>query len=664
MARIPQQKIDEIYNAVDVVDIVGDYVSLKRKGQNHWALSPFTTEKTPSFAVNSVKGIYKCFSSGKGGNAVNFLMEMEGYSYVEALKHIARRYGIEVEEEEETPELREARDKRESLFIVNEFAARWFNEQLLESDEGKQIGLSYFKERGIIASTIEKFELGYAPDAWEAFAGAASDRQYKPEYLTELGLASRSEKTGKLIDRFRGRVIFPIASPVGKILGFGGRILGKKKEIAKYINSPESDIYHKSKVLYGLYQAKQHIRNADRCILTEGYMDTIVLHQNGIQNVVASSGTALTPDQVRLIRRFTKNVLMIYDGDAAGIKAAMRGIDLLIKQDMEVKILILPDNHDPDSFVIEKGSAAFLEYIDKEALDFLSFKIRVMSVGQTVEDPRFQADLVKSLAESVGLIPDLVQRQMYIKHVAQRMDITEALMTHAVDQARQEITKFDAREKRRQGEREPQAEVKDLKGFEQLELASQERELLRVLINYHDKTFVEAPETLQPWEIEETETEQEEIHLVEFFLVELEGLQFENHVYEQLKSEIFKAFDQGNAFTLHSYLNHPDQAICKLVTDLLTIPEISPNWKKIDHHVLDMDERMEKTVKGAMYHYKFKKVSKLEQEAMLKIRDAKAKDEAENDRLFDVYHHLMTLRVAIGQKIGSAGAIRGEDAKL
>lgn len=344
MGRIPANIVDQIYAAMDIVDIVGDYVQLKKKGANFWALSPFSNEKTPSFAVNPVKGIYKDFgSSGKGGNAINFLMEVEGYTYVEALKHIAKRYGIEIQEEEESPEEKESRDKRQSLFIVNEFANRFFQEQLLETEEGKNIGLSYFKERGILDTTIKDFNLGYSADSWDTFSKAAVKQQFKDEYLTELGLASRSEKTKNLIDRFRGRVMFPIHNPVGKVVGFGGRILGNRKDVGKYINSPESEIYHKSRVLYGLYQAKKAIRDKDLCILTEGYMDTIVLHQNGIQHVVASSGTALTIEQIRLIRRFTKNVLMIYDGDNAGIKAAMRGIDLLIKEEMTAKVLVLPD---------------------------------------------------------------------------------------------------------------------------------------------------------------------------------------------------------------------------------------------------------------------------------------------------------------------------------
>ena len=450
MARIPQHKMDEIYNVMDVLEIVSDYLPLKKRGQNYWALSPFANEKTPSFAVNPTKGIYKDFSSGKGGNAVNFLMEMEGYSYVEALKHIARRYNIEIEEAEETPEERQARDRKESLFIVNEFAARYFHEQLLTSSQGQNIGLSYFKERGLLEATIKTFQLGYAHDSWDAFVKEAADKQYQDDFLTDLGLASRSEKTGNLIDRFRSRVMFPITSPVGKVLGFGGRILGQRKDVGKYINSPESEIYHKSRVLYGLYQAKQAIREQDVCILTEGYMDVIVLHQNGVKNVVASSGTALTPDQVRLIRRFTKNVVMIYDGDKAGIKAALRGIDILLQEGLAAKVLVLPDGHDPDSFVSEQGPTAFREQLTS-AMNFVDFKIHTLNAqAQDPSDPRHQAELVRELARTVGFLPDLVERQMFIKQIAQQVDITEALMSHAVKEAQQEHQKFKRKEQKRE----------------------------------------------------------------------------------------------------------------------------------------------------------------------------------------------------------------------
>jgi DNA primase len=597
MSRIPANVVDQIYAAMDIVDIVGDYVQLKKKGANFWALSPFSNEKTPSFAVNPVKGIYKDFgASGKGGNAINFLMEMEGYTYVEALKHIAKKYGIEVQEEEETEEEKQERDKRQSLLIVNEWAGRYFQEQLTESDEGKRIGLSYFKERGILDATVAEFELGYSPDSWDAFSLAAVAKQFNEEFLIELGLSSRSRKTGQLIDRFRGRVMFPIHSPVGKILGFGGRILGNRKDVGKYINSPESEIYHKSRVLYGLYQAKKAVRDQDLCILTEGYMDTIVLHQNGIKNVVASSGTALTVEQIRLIRRFTRNVLMIYDGDAAGVKAAMRGIDLLVREEMNAQVLVLPDQHDPDSYVSELGSQAFLDFIAKDALSFIDFKIRVLTEGKVASDPQVQAEVVKGLADTLAWLPDLVQRQMYIKHVAQRMEISESLMTHAVDDAKRAHQKLEARDRRRQqsipGKPAP-AEVKDLKAFEKLELANQEKELLRVMVNYHDQAI---PLTDGPLEEDDgTPIDYETIPLMELLFNELVDLPFENQHYESLKQMIFDEFEADQRVNINQYLSHENDDIRKLVSDLL-VPrhEISPNWRKHGAFVLDLDNNLKK----------------------------------------------------------------------
>ncbi|MEO0472136.1 MAG: DNA primase [Bacteroidota bacterium] len=667
MARIPQHIVDQIYNAVDIVDIVSDYVPLKKKGANLWALSPFSNEKTPSFAVNPVKGIYKDFgASGKGGDAINFLMEVEGYTYVEALKHAAKKYGITIEEEEETQEQLEAKDKRQSLFIVNEFAGRFFQDQLLKSEEGKKIGLSYFKERGILQSTIEEFQLGYSPDAWEAFAQEALAKQYKDEYLLELGLVSRSQKTGKLLDRFRGRVMFPITNPLGKIVGFGGRILGNRKDVGKYINSPESPIYHKSQILYGLYQAKKHIRDQDQCILTEGYMDTIVLHQNGIKHVVASSGTALTTEQIRLIRRFTQNVLMIYDGDNAGIKAALRGMDLLLKEGMAPKVIVLPDKHDPDSYVTEKGSQAFLDYVANDALSFIEFKMRVMMQGKDKNDPQAQADLVKGLAETLANVGDRVQRQMYVKHVAQLVDITEGLMTHAVEQALQVRNKLEARERRREQQRKPgePAEVKELKSFEQLELATQEKEILRVLVNHHDQGFTMEDVPLETPEGEAVE--EEEIPLTDFFMVELEGLVFENQTNEQLKLAIFEEYDLKGQVDIQRYLSHERDDFRKLVSDLL-LPrhEISPNWKKHGAFVLELDENMRKTVVGPIFHYKSKKVERLLKECREKLKAAEEqKDDAELDRLLTLNMRLMQMRQEIHQRLGTDGAISGRDGVL
>ncbi len=665
MGRIPSNIVDQIYAATDIVDVVSDYVQLKKKGANHWALSPFAAEKTPSFAVNPVKGIYKDFSSGKGGNAINFLMEMEGYTYVEALRHLARKYGIEIEEEEETPEQKVQRDKRESLLIVNEWAARWFHEQLLQTEEGKRIGLSYFKERGILQSTIEEFQLGYSPAAWEALAHAAQKAQHQQEYLKELGLVSHSEKTGKVYDRFRERVMFPIANPVGKIVGFGGRILGNRKDVGKYINSSESEVYHKSQILYALHLAKKAMRDQDLCLLTEGYMDVILLHQNGIKNVVASSGTALTVEQVRLIKRFTPNVLMIYDGDAAGVKAANRGIDLLLKAEMSAKVLILPDQHDPDSFVRQEGAQGFLDYAQKEALSFLDFKMRVLTEGKDQSDPQVQAELIRGLAETVALVPDLVQRQMYVRHVAQKVEITEALMTHAVEESLREVNKQAVKEQRREQariQREQGGEVKELKSFEQLELAQQEKELLRIMVSHFDQSFAEADGPLE--DEEGNPIEYEQTLLMDYLMDELEGLTFENQTFQQLREEMFAEFDQKETLDLNRYLNHRDSGITRLVSGLLTHPETSELWNKISLPI-EYDSNLRKVVEGAVYHYKARKVEKLLRECRDNLKDAQARqDEAAMDQYLESNMVLMQMRKQIHAKLGTEGAVRGGDGKL
>lgn len=675
MGRIPQHIVDQIYNATDIVEVIGDYVTLKKRGANYWGLSPFANEKTPSFAVNPVKGIYKDFSSGKGGTVINFLMEVEGYTYVEALKHLARKYNIELEEEEVSPEQQKVRDKRQSLYIVNEFAARHFRQQLQEG-EGRQIGFSYFKERGILEKTMEEFQLGYAPESWDGLTKAAEEAQYEQEYLLELGLVSRSEKNNKIYDRFRGRVMFPITNTVGKTVGFGGRILGNRKDVGKYINSSESEIYHKSQVLYGLYHARQHIRNADLCILTEGYMDVILLHQNGIKHSVASSGTALTLEQIRLIRRFSKNVLMIYDGDQAGIKAASRGIDLLLQEEMQARVLILPDQHDPDSYVREKGSQGFLDYIDEAAMSFVDFKMQVLQEGKDTRDPQVQANLIRGLAETVGRIQDMVQRQMYIRHVAQQVDITEALMTHAVEEARVAFGKQQQRERRRESPRReaqappgvpaPPAEVKELKTFEQLPLATQERELLRVMVNYHDQTFEDVPEGAPTEDEQGEKIEYEKVPILLFFAEELEDLSFENQTLERIKLAILKEYDTQGKVRIEAYLEDDDADIRKTISDLMiSRHDISPNWRKHGAFVLDLDERLKRSVEGAVFHYKSRRVEQLLIECRDKIKAAQqAEDETEADKWLESYVYLNKLRQEIHGRLGIEGAISGRDARL
>lgn len=642
--RIPDNKVEEIYNAVDIVEVISDYLSLKKRGGNYWALSPFANEKTPSFSVSPAKGIYKDFSTGKGGNAVNFLMEMEGYTYPEALRHLAKKYNIELAEAEETEEEKLGRDTRQSLLIVNEFAAKWFHEQLLSSDEGRRIGLSYFKERGILQKTIEDFQLGYAPDTWEALTEAAIKQKYNTEFLTELGLSSTSEKNNKLYDRFRGRVMFPITNHTGKVVGFGGRVMTSEKQMAKYINSSESIIYYKSQTLYGLSHAKQHIRNADLCILTEGYMDTIVLHQNGIQNVVASSGTALTNDQIRLIRRFTKNVLMIYDGDAAGIKASMRGIDLLLLEGMNAQVLVLPNNHDPDSYIIEHGSAAFNKIVKEEAKSFLDFKIDILSEQLDVTDPAQQAELIRAISDTLARLPDMLKRELFVKNTAERLDISELLMAQAVHEALQSLNKQQSKDTQRQQrfEEKQVAEVKPMRAFETLDLVKQEQELLRVLLNYHDKSF----NLIEDEDLEEVE----EMRLIDFFMDELEGLPFENTIYETLKEEIFDVYRKGKTLQLHQYLSHPDPEITSLTAELLSLAEApSENWRKRGVNVPPIDHDLARTVRSAMYHYQRRKVGKLLEELREKMKVMK---EEEEDELFEMFIYLTNMRKEVAGKLG------------
>src|ERR1700759_1904523 len=372
---ITKSTIDRIMEAIDIVEVVGEFVQLKKRGANYVGLSPFANERTPSFTVSPAKGIFKDFSSGKGGSAVTFLMELEKFTYPEALKWLAKKYGIEVEETVETVENKEEENRRESLMIVSSYAAKFFHESMLETDEGKSIGLSYFMERGFTNETIKKFELGYSPDQWEAFTGTALKEGYQEEFLEESGLSVKRDN-GSLYDRYRGRVMFPIHSFTGRVIAFGGRTLKSDKNVPKYVNSPESEIYHKSNVLYGLYFAKKAIREEDNCFLVEGYADVLSVHQAGIENTVASSGTSLTVEQIRLIGRLTKNITMLYDGDAAGIKASLRGLDLILGEGLNVKVVLFPDGHDPDSYGRVLGTAGFKKHIADNRKDVRPGKSR------------------------------------------------------------------------------------------------------------------------------------------------------------------------------------------------------------------------------------------------------------------------------------------------
>ncbi len=439
---ISRTTIDSVFETARVEEVIGDFVQLKKSGSNFKGLSPFSDERTPSFMVSPVKQIWKDFSSGKGGNVVAFLMEHEHFTYPEAIKYLAKKYGIEIEETQQSDEQKAQANERESLYLVSEYAKDFFVSALHKSEEGKAIGLSYFKERGFTDETIKKFELGYSPDSWEAFTSKAIKDGYKLEYLEKSGLTIVKEE--KQFDRFKGRVMFPIKSMSGRVLGFGGRILTADKRAAKYLNSPESDIYHKSKVLYGIYLAKQAIAKEDNCYLVEGYTDVIQFNQSGIENVVSSSGTALTPEQIRLINRLTKNVTVLFDGDAAGLRASLRGVDLILEQGMNVRICTFPEGQDPDSFARDNSLEELKEYLDENANDFINFKASLLA-SEAKNDPINRAETIRDMVVSISKIPDAIKQEVYIKECARIMDISEEVLFNTLAQILQKVKRDTGR---------------------------------------------------------------------------------------------------------------------------------------------------------------------------------------------------------------------------
>ncbi len=432
---IDQATIDKIMAATDIVDVVSDFVSLRRRGANYWGLCPFHDDRSPSFSVSPSKGVCKCFSCGKGGSAIHFIMEHEQLSYYEALKYLAKKYNIEVHEKELTDEERQKRSERENMFVINTFAQEFFSKSLLETDEGRSVGLAYFKERGFNEDIIRKFGLGYSPEKRDALAVEAQKRGYKIDYLLKTGLC-REGQNGRIYDLFSGRVMFPVYSVSGKVVAFGGRILKSGVKISKYFNSPESDIYHKSDELYGIYQAKRAIEKERRCYLVEGYTDVLSMHQSGIENVVASSGTALTHGQIRLIHRFTDNITVLYDGDAPGIKASLRGIDLLLQEGLNIKVVLLPDGEDPDSFSKSQSAESFTRYIKEHETDFIRFKTQLL-LEDAGEDPIKRAAIISNIVESISLIPDAIVRSVYVQECSRLLQIDEQVLLSELNKRRQ-----------------------------------------------------------------------------------------------------------------------------------------------------------------------------------------------------------------------------------
>ncbi len=595
---ISKRTIDKIYEAAIIEEVVGEFVQLKRSGKNFKALSPFSAEKTASFYVVPHKGIYKDFSSGKGGNVVNFLMEHEKIGYPEALRWLANKYQIEIEEDQVSPEEQQAQSEREALSLVVDFAQKWFQDQLWNTEEGQDIGLSYFKERGFRESTIKDFGLGYCPDKWDAFTTEALNKGYSLDKLELAGLSK--DRNGSPYDFFRGRVIFPIRNLSGKNIGFGARTLKSDKKSPKYFNSPDSDLYHKSKVLYGIDKAKSEILKDDNCFLVEGYTDVISLHQSELMNVVSSSGTALTEDQIRLIKRFTKHVTILFDGDAAGIRASFRGINMLLEAGMSIKVVLFPDGEDPDSFAKRVSTGELHDYVKKEAKDFIVFKTDLLA-SESESDPLRRAELIRDIVETIAVIPDGIQRSVYTQECSRLLDVPEQTLIF-------EINKILIQRSKRPTKSSPAPapvptsddypyldqvpEIEEVKG---LSSEAQEMELLRLLLLFGSCIIrlKVKEETTIATEVEAEHLEQE-IAVAEYIWFELstDGISLQHPKLRLIYEEYLSFLDRDEFPDEKYFTRHEDPEVCRLCADLLTNKyDVSSNWE-VRHGILSETEEV------------------------------------------------------------------------
>jgi len=580
---ISKATIDTVFETARVEEVIGDFVQLKRAGSNFKGLSPFSDERSPSFMVSPAKGIWKDFSSGKGGNSVAFLMEHSHFTYPEAIRYLAKKYNIEIEETEQTDEEKANTDVRESMYLVSEFAKDYFHNTLLHSEEGKAIGLSYFKERGFTLETIKKYALGYSPESWDAFTKEALGKGYKLEFLESTGLTIPKED--RPFDRFKGRVMFPIQSMSGRILGFGGRILGNDKKAAKYLNSPESDIYHKSKILYGIFQAKQAIAKQNNCYLVEGYTDVIQFNQAGIENVVASSGTALTPDQIRLINRLTKNITVLFDGDAAGLRASIRGIDLILEEGMNVKVCAFPDGEDPDSFAKKTPYEELVKYLDENSKDFIQFKASML-MNDAKNDPIKKADLIRDMVVSISKIPDRIQREIYIQECSRIMDISEQVLVSTLAQlVQKDVSDIGKKQKQEQKafdvvKNEAPAQVQKIDILYGLE-----RKIIEILLLYGNKTEIFEDVLLKTngdGEIENViEKKEYKVFQRIYLSLQEDEVELANPLFRDIFNNLINYYLQNENFNIEQYLMHLQPEFAQEVTDILMEDErvVLHNWE-------------------------------------------------------------------------------------
>ena len=608
MSKIPSHTIDEIIQTARIEEVIGEFVSLKRAGSNLKGLSPFTDEKTPSFVVSPAKQIFKCFSTGKGGSVVTFLMEKEHFSYPEALRWLADKYNVQIPEETApTADELAVKSERDSLYIINEFAKNHFMQNLHESEEGKAIGITYFEERGFRKDIIERFQLGYSINVSDDFTKAAISKGYKLDYLQNVGLVKTKDERN--FDFFRGRVMFPIHSISGRVLGFGGRTLFTDKKIAKYFNSPESIIYNKSEILYGLFFAKGDIVKYDECLLCEGYTDVISMHQSGIQNVVSSSGTSLTKEQVKLVKRYTHNLTILYDGDAAGIKASFRGIDLILEEGMNVKVVLFPDGEDPDSFAKKTSTTELENFIKSHKQDFITFKASILlKEGET--DPLKKSELIKEIVHSVSLIPDQITRSVYVQEIARQFDISETIISNELMRLRKNVIAKQIQEPELREVPLPQ-NTKSVDLTKTTELIQNEndrnflfeKELIRLLLKYGIRE-VHIPNAV--------DNEKSKTSVIEFIHEELfkDELNFDFPLFAKIFSKFVEGLSENTLYSSSYFLRHEDQEIVSFVSDIESNEqELSNNWVN-KHNIftrLESDD-LYSTVIFSVYNFKYNKV--------------------------------------------------------
>jgi len=648
---IQKSTIDQVFDAARVEEVIGDFVQLKKSGSNYKGLSPFSDERTPSFMVSPVKQIWKDFSSGKGGNVVAFLMEHEHFSYPEAIKYLARKYGIEIEETEQTDEQKQQADERESMYLVSEFAKDYFKRQLLKTETGKAIGLSYFKERGFTKETIEKFQLGYSPDVWDAFTSEAIKQGYKLDFLEKTGLSIVKEE--KQFDRFKGRVMFPIHSMSGRTLGFGGRILTNDKKAAKYLNSPESDIYHKSKVLYGIYYAKQSIAKEDNCYLVEGYTDVIQMHQAGIENVVSSSGTALTSEQIRLINRLTQNITVLFDGDAAGIRASIRGIDLILEQGMNVKVCGFPEGEDPDSFAKNNTENDIKEYLEHNSKDFISYKASLL-VNEAKGDPIKKAGVIRDMVNSIAKIPDRIQQEIYLKECARIMEISENVLYSTLAQISAKANN-DASKKPASAPKEmsvvKETPVERVKVNQQHQL---ERNIISLLLRYGSveddfEDFVLREDEEGNVHLE-GETQQLKVYEKVFLDLQEDEIEFTHEGFKELYKAIIEEFKAKGGIKTETFVNNlvPEQA--SEITTILMQQEkdVLHRWDDQEIFVKDKSELEPREVNETILNLRRFLIKQKVNELMESIKENRDNHHAE---VIEETMEYKSLEVLIAQKL-------------